>query len=207
MSDQLLMFIRKQVEASLPDYVGALKGPTLSYRGQEFRGWGVYDDVVGLWARIDELTAGTKVNRLSLGETFRKLRDLYSDRNIGGNRRSSGHGTFEKECQQRRYKPRTVRDLIVDYEAFLSGKPSTAEKRKARQQRMSTQCFMQAVRRIADLAENLQSLDNLSPDEIARCEVSVKILTNVIARAKESSCQTLTSRTWEAEQHRVGGIQ
>ena len=65
---------------------------------------------------------------------------------------------------------------------------------------------MQAVSRIADLAHNLQSLDNLSPDEIAKREVSVKILTNVIARAKESSCQR-APLTWEVEQPRVGGIQ
>lgn len=187
----------EQVEASLPDYVRALKSP----------GWGVYNDILCLWAAIDELTGGTKINRLALGERFRKLRDIYSERNIGGNRRTSGHGTFEKECQQRRYKPRTVRDLIADYEAFLSGKPSAAKKRQARQQRTPTQSLMQAVDRIVDLAESLQSLGNLSPDEVTKCETSVKVLIDTIARARESSCQRRTPLTWEVEQHHAGGIQ
>ena len=135
MSDELIdpLAIAKlnleRVEASLPDYVRALKSP---YR------WGTYDEILVLWADIDELTAGTKINRVTLGRTFRQLRDIYSNRNIGGNRRTSGHGTFEMECQQRRYEPRTVRDLIAEDEAFLSGKPSAAEKRKARQQHTPT---------------------------------------------------------------------
>jgi hypothetical protein len=201
MSDQLAKLNLELAKASLPDYVRALKGPTFSFRGQEFTGWGVYQDVLCLWARIDELTAGTKVNRLALGETLRQLRDIYSDRNIGGNRRTSGHGTFEKECQQRGYKPRTVRDLISDYEAFLLGQPSAAEKRKTREQRTPTQCLMQAVRRIAEIAQDPKALEQLSPEELAKCEVSVKVLTNVIARAKESSCQKWTSLAGGVEQH------
>ena len=169
----------KEVEAVLPDYVRALKT----------RGYGVYEDIVFLWEAIDRLTSGAKLNHLTLGMKFRQLRDIYSDRNLGGNRRTSGHGNFEKECQQRGYKPRTVRDLIADYEAFLSGKPSAAEKRKARQKRTPTQSLMQAVDRIVDLAESLQSLDNLSPDEVTKCEASVKVFIDTIARAKESSCQ------------------
>jgi hypothetical protein len=192
----LEQFNLEHVEASLPDYVRALKG----------RSSGIYEDIVGWWMTVDRLTAGTKINRLWLGEAFRALRDIYSDRNIGGNRRTSGHGTFERECQQRGYKPRTVRDLIADYEAFLSGKPSAAKKRKARQQRTPAQSLMQVVSRIADLGEDLQALEGLSPDEIAKCEASVKVLTNVITRAKESSCQMWTPLT-EVEQHRLGGIQ
>jgi hypothetical protein len=180
MNDQVTIFNVQQVEATLPDYVRRLKGG----------GSSVYADILCLWARIDELTAGTRVNRLSLGETFRTLRDLYSDRNIGGNRRTSRHGTFEKECQRRGHKPRTVRDLISDYEAFLSGKPSVAAKRNARQQRTPTQSLMQAASHIVQLGNDLQALNNLSRAEITKCEVTVSILTKVISRFKESSCRT-----------------
>jgi hypothetical protein len=117
----------EEAKAKLPDYVRALEGGRSPWEGG-------YNQILTLWMSIERLTAGTKVNRLELGETFRQLRDIYSDRNLGGNRRTSGHGTFEKECLDRGYKPRTVRDLIADYEAFLSGESSAAEKRKERQQ-------------------------------------------------------------------------
>lgn len=119
---QIQILTTNEIEASLPDYVRVLQqtDPRL------------YRQVFDLWLGIEKLTAGTRSNRLERGRIFRELRSLYSDRNIGGNRRTSGHGTFEKECLQRGHKPRTVRDLIADYEACLSGKPSTTEKRKVR---------------------------------------------------------------------------
>jgi len=86
-----------------------------------------------LWYRIRELSPGSDANRLALGQAFQALRALYSDRNSGGVRPTSGHGTFEAELRKRtKYSPRAVRDMISDYEANLRGEPSTAAKRKAR---------------------------------------------------------------------------
>ena len=95
-------------------------------------GWGVYRQAACLWMAIDRHTAGTKRNRLELGKAFRELRHIYSERNIGGNRRTSGHGTFEKECLDRGYPPRTVRGLIADYESILKGTFTEAQKRTER---------------------------------------------------------------------------
>jgi hypothetical protein len=111
-----------EIEKGLPDYIRALKKP----------GWGPYQDVLCAWMEIDQLTSGTKANRYALGCAFKKLRDIYSEKNIGGNRRTSGHGTFEMECEQRGYPARTVRGWIADYSAALSGAPTEAQKRTAR---------------------------------------------------------------------------
>lgn len=93
----------------------------------------VQEQIESLWYRIAELTPGTEINRLSLGQCFHELRFLYSDRNSGGRRLSSGHGTFEIEIRKRtKYSPRAVRDMIADYLANLCGGPSTTAKRKAR---------------------------------------------------------------------------
>jgi hypothetical protein len=166
---QLATFSLKEAGASLPDYIKALKRP---------REWGVYEDILHLWVEVEQLTAGTKANRLQLGERFRKLRDIYSDRNIGGNRRTSGHGTFEKECLQRGYQPRTVRDLIADYEACISGKPSAAEKRKDRQARRKQTTPLNTLshveRAAQGLVENPQEIESLSPEELQSCDAEAK---------------------------------
>lgn len=91
------------------------------------------DQLERLWYRIGELSPGTDGNRLALGQAFQELRALYSDRNSGGHRLTSGHGQFEAEIRKRsKYSPRAVRDMIADYEANLRGEETTAAKRKAR---------------------------------------------------------------------------
>ena len=62
-----------------------------------------------LWAEVEALTSGTGANRLALGQRFHELRSKYSDRNFGGHRLTSGHGSFEEEIRKRGYRPRTVR--------------------------------------------------------------------------------------------------
>jgi hypothetical protein len=85
-----------------------------------------------LWVEVELLTSGTVANRVASGKRFRELRSLYSDRNFGGRRLTSGHGSFEEEIRRRGYKPRTVRQFIEDYESSLVGKPLSSAKRKAR---------------------------------------------------------------------------
>ena len=85
-----------------------------------------------LWAEVEMLTKGTVANRLALGKRSRELRSLYSDRNLGKHRLTSGHGCFEEEIRRRGYKPRTVRQWIQDYEASLAGRPLSSDKQRAR---------------------------------------------------------------------------
>lgn len=148
----------EEVEDSLPDYIRELKPKN----GE----WGPYKEIVCCWMTVEELTSGTKANRFALGHEFKKLRDIYSERNIGGNRRTSGHGTFENECLQRGYKPRTVRDLIADYEASISGKPLAAEKRKARAVRKAQALEKPAAAYGSHLDRILTSLPKLTPHEL-----------------------------------------
>ena len=90
------------------------------------------EQIERLWVAIEELSPGPR-NRFALGRTFHDLRVLYSDRNSGGHRLTSGHGRFETEIRKRsKYSPRAVRDMIADYEASLRGEPSTSAKRKVR---------------------------------------------------------------------------
>ncbi len=90
--------------------------------------------ISGLWMSIEQLVPG-RASRIAVGREFHELQRIYSEKNIGGNRRTSGHGTFEKECELRGYPPRTVRGWIADYKAGLAGAPTEAQKRSARQQR------------------------------------------------------------------------
>lgn len=182
----------------------------------EFLGWSC--EIRALWMDVRSLTPG-RVNRLSLGEKFRALRELYSERSryldpdshafafshSGGNRRTSairrltpGHGTFEKECQRRGYNPRTVRDLIADYEAFQSGRPSAAEKRKARTAKRKPASLRQAISNIVDLAKAS------TPDELEKCEAFARELLTIILRAKKPHAHTSTNLV---AQIMVGGIQ
>jgi hypothetical protein len=98
----------------------------------------MHDAADRLWSEIDAAHALLRVDRLQLGNLFLQLRNLYSDRNSGGNRLSSGHGTFEEEIRKRGYKPRRVREWITDYEVVEGLRPaaeSTAAKREARRGR------------------------------------------------------------------------
>jgi hypothetical protein len=88
-----------------------------------------------LWAAVERAHTNFAANRRELGKLFFELRNLYSDRNSGGGRLSSGHGTFQGECQKRGYQPRRVREWVNDHEVELGlRKPadSTAAKRAAR---------------------------------------------------------------------------
>ena len=159
MIDKLGQLWLAETEARIPDHVRELQREGCNWEDG-------YQAIVRLWMTIDRLTAGSKINRLELGKAFGNLRDIYSDRNFGGNRRTSGHGCFEQECLERGYKPRTVRDLIAHYEAFLSGKPSPSEKRKARAARKSQTIEKRAVEQGDHLDHILASLAKLTPDEL-----------------------------------------
>jgi hypothetical protein len=95
------------------------------------------EDLDKLWAEVKALTHGTAANRLALGQRFRELRAIYSDRNFGGQRLTSAHGSFEEEILKRGYRPRTVRGWIQDFEAALVGKPLSSDNRKRRRMRSS----------------------------------------------------------------------
>jgi hypothetical protein len=117
--------------------------------------------VSALWMSIEELVPG-RANRIALGRKFQELQRIYSEKNIGGNRRTSGHGTFEKECEQRGYPARTVRGWIADYEAGLTGGPTEAQKRAARtkgigKEKIETNPLASAWR-LVDKIEDLGSL-------------------------------------------------
>jgi hypothetical protein len=99
----------------------------------EIRIWA--EGVDKIWAEVEALTPGSVANRLALGQRFHDLRAKYSDRNFGGHRLTSGHGTFEEEIRKRGYRPRSVREWISDYESALAGKPLSAAKRKTRRLR------------------------------------------------------------------------
>jgi hypothetical protein len=77
-------------------------------------------------------------NRLELGKLAIQLQNLYSERNCGGGRRSSGHGEFERELKARGFSPRRIRECIADYEVSIGVRPateSTSAKREARRVR------------------------------------------------------------------------
>ena len=83
------------------------------------------------WKVIERIREeGLKTVRLELGREFLKLRGMYSHKS---NTRTSAHpGTFEKECEKRGFKHRTVCDWIKDYEASQKGGKTTAEQKKDR---------------------------------------------------------------------------
>lgn len=94
-----------------------------------------------LWAHLQAIDGDAierAVRAAKRGELFYQLRCLYSERESGGGRRSSGHGTFERECIVRGYKPRRVREWVRDHEVRIGLRPpadSTAAKQKARRGR------------------------------------------------------------------------
>jgi hypothetical protein len=88
-----------------------------------------------IWAAIDAAKLALTANRLVLGKLCIQLENLYSER-AAGVRRSSGHGTFVQELKKRGFNPRTVREWMADFAAYRDGKPTTAEKRQARRQRV-----------------------------------------------------------------------
>lgn len=90
------------------------------------------------WYRVQELTPHSPANRFALGQAFHELRALYSDRNSGGRRLTSGHGSFEAELRKRtKYSVRTVRDMIADFEAHQRGGPSTAQRKSQRRRQLA----------------------------------------------------------------------
>jgi hypothetical protein len=106
-------------------------------------------DELPLWQKIEFLKRpGSR--RLELGGTFLELRQLYSERERSADSPpKSGHGTFERECIDRGWRPRTVRELISDYEiefARSSGRP-TGEKTSAEKRRESRHSRRSAQRR------------------------------------------------------------
>lgn len=100
------------------------------------------DAVKRLWSSVERVHKNFAAHRQELGNLFWQLRNLYSDRNSGGVRLTSGHGTFQEECVKRGYNPRRVREWVNDHEIVLGiRKPSesTAAKRKARRESKSSQ--------------------------------------------------------------------
>jgi hypothetical protein len=87
-----------------------------------------------LWKAIEIVHADLVADRLELGKLFLQVRNLFSDRNSGGHRLTSGHGSFEHEIRLRGYKPRSVRQWITDLEAHRTGTPTSSEKRKSSRQ-------------------------------------------------------------------------
>jgi hypothetical protein len=70
-----------------------------------------------LWDRATSLRP--EGFRFQLGEALLLIRKLYSERehrNGGPSAGVVGHGQFEAECIRRGFVPRTVRDVIRDYE-------------------------------------------------------------------------------------------
>jgi hypothetical protein len=110
-------------------------------------------EIDGAWTAIGLISADIQADTLKLGALFLKLRDLYSDRNSGGHRLTSGHGVFEQEIQQRGYKTRTVRQWIGDFQAHQIGAPSSSAKRAARRrtQKTSVKTYTDAVVRFASI--------------------------------------------------------
>jgi hypothetical protein len=104
------------------------------------------DRIADAWKQVDVVGGNLRQNRLELGQLFLRLRGLYSERSADI-RRSSGHGVFEVECRLRGFAPRTVRDLINDFEIEWSvctghakpGVKTSAQKRREARQRAQTQ--------------------------------------------------------------------
>lgn len=84
---------------------------------------------------IERVRRNHQANRRELGRLFRDLQNLYSERNSGGMRLTSGHGQFEAKIKELGFKPRRVREWICDFEVSEGlRKPdeSTAAKRRTR---------------------------------------------------------------------------
>jgi hypothetical protein len=97
-----------------------------------------HDAAARLWDAIAVAHADLRCDRERLGKLFFDLRNLLSDRNSGGNRLTSGHGTFQAEIKKRGFKPRRVREWINDHEVRIGLRPpaeSEDSKRHARWQR------------------------------------------------------------------------
>ncbi len=123
-------YIEDRYVAYVVNVEGELASPFL--HDLEATDKGLYCAIVRQWMNIAAQTPGTKPNRAALGHAFSVLQKLYSQKSIGGNRRLSGRGVFEKECEARGYPPRTVRGWIADYEAILNGTFTEAQKRAER---------------------------------------------------------------------------
>jgi hypothetical protein len=112
------------------------------------------------WAKVEAIKRDLEQDRIAMGRAFNRLRELYSDRNSGGRRLTSGHGDFEKQCIKRGHKPRTVRGYIKDFHASENGSLSESQKRAARRKKSQP--------RIAQGAEQLARFAALLPFEVAR---------------------------------------
>jgi hypothetical protein len=78
--------------------------------------------IARLWRTLDLTTADYNRDRFRLGILLAKLQAAYSERSEVRQTVSPslGHGTFERECIRRGYKPRTVRALIADAKVILA---------------------------------------------------------------------------------------
>lgn len=93
------------------------------------------DAAARLWKSLELVSHDLTHDRLTMGRIGMELRNLYSERHSGGGRRSSCHGSFERELEKRGFNPRRVREFIRDYRVSIGELPlheSTQAKRKAR---------------------------------------------------------------------------
>jgi len=91
---------------------------------------------------IERVRRNHQANRRELGRLFRDLQNLYSERNSGGMRLTSGHGQFEQKIKELGFNPRRVREWICDFEVEAGLRPpteSTASKRRTRRANSSAE--------------------------------------------------------------------
>jgi len=82
-----------------------------------------HDAAARLWAEIEDVHEKFSFDKRRLGRLFFELRTLYSERNSGGKRLTSGHGTFQKEIEKRGFSPRRVREWVNDHEVATGLRP------------------------------------------------------------------------------------
>lgn len=139
----------------------------------------IHDAEIRLWSEIESLHAHLHSDRLELGKRFLALRNLYSDRNSGGQRLTSGHGTFQFQIKARGYAVRTARSWIADYEASINGTKTQAQKRVDR--RAAQAKNHRRACKGSDWADLSKEIDRLSG--VSVLEAFVRLLPYDAARA------------------------
>jgi len=153
-----------------------------------------------LWQRVR--ASSRAANRLALGRSFHALRALYSERSPerqADNRRTSGHGTFERECVARGHKPRTVRDLIADYEASLNGGQSETSADKRRRARRSAK-IRAGTRALSSLSElDRAILDFVRSIPYSAVQSAYRSAAKELHPDRGGNCEQMTelNRLWE----------